>query len=238
MLTNHRRALWYALALLGACVLSLWAVGLHPLGADPTITTVPFVGHLDASMYRWMDDIRTPPLTALFRFLNVAGGGLVTIPLRASVSIYLLIRRWWRKAAAFMLTWALSELTLTYLKAYFHRGRPLDPVVITKGFSFPSGHAVAAASVAVGLVLAFFPPGERRRWEWAAAAFAFVMGFSRVYLNAHWFSDVVTGVLLGSGIAIASAVLVTEIRDVALRRSGVSVAEQVAEDPEAAAPPV
>lgn len=238
MLTNHRRALWYALGLLAACVLSLWAVGRHPLGADPTLTTVPFVGHLDASMYRWMDDIRTPPLTALFRFLNVAGGGLVTIPLRASVSVYLLIRRWWRKAAAFMLTWALSEVALTYLKAYYHRGRPPDPLVITKGYSFPSGHAVAGAAVAVGIVLAFFPAGERRKWEWAAAAFAFVMAFSRVYLNAHWFSDVVAGVLLGSGIAIACAVLVTEIRDVALRRAGVSVAEQVAEDPEAAAPPV
>jgi len=238
VLTNHRRALWYALGLLAACVLSLWAVGRHPLGADPTLTTVPFVGHLDASMYRWMDDIRTPPLTALFRFLNVAGGGLVTIPLRASVSVYLLIRRWWRKAAAFMLTWALSEVALTYLKAYYHRGRPPDPLVITKGYSFPSGHAVAGAAVAVGIVLAFFPAGERRKWEWAAAAFAFVMAFSRVYLNAHWFSDVVAGVLLGSGIAIACAVLVTEIRDVALRRAGVSVAEQVAEDPEAAAPPV
>jgi undecaprenyl-diphosphatase len=97
---------------------------------------------------------------------------------------------------------------------------------------------VAGAAVAVALVLAFFPAGERRKWEWAAAGFAFVMGFSRVYLNAHWFSDVVAGVLLGSGIAIGAAVLVTEIRDVALRRQGVSLAEQIAEDPEAAQPPV
>jgi undecaprenyl-diphosphatase len=238
VLTNHRRALWYSLGLLAACVLALVAVGRHPLGAPPTATSVPFVGHLDDSMYRWMDDIRTPLLSALFRFLNVAGGGLVTIPLRAVVSVYLLFRRYWRKATAFMLTWALSEIVLTYLKTYFHRGRPLDPLVVTKGFSFPSGHAVAGAAVAVGLVLAFFPPGMRRRWEWAAAGFAFVMGFSRVYLNAHWLSDVVAGVLLGSGIAIGCAVLVTEIRDVALRRAGVTVAEQVAEDPEAAAPPV
>jgi undecaprenyl-diphosphatase len=154
------------------------------------------------------------------------------------VSVYLVARRWWRKATAFVLTWILSEVALTALKLYFHRARPPDPLVMTKGFSFPSGHAVAGAAVAVGIVLAFFPAGERRRWEWAAAGFAFVMAFSRVYLNAHWFSDVVVGILLGSGIAIAAAVLVTEVRDIALRLQGVTVAEQIAEDPEAAEPPV
>jgi membrane-associated phospholipid phosphatase len=238
VLTNHRRALWYALGLLVACVLALAAVGRHPVGAPPTMTTVPFVGDLDASMYHWMDDIRVQPLTLLFRFLNVAGGGLVTIPLRAVVSIYLVARRYWRKASAFILTWIVSEVVLTALKAYFHRGRPPEPLVLTRGYSFPSGHAVAGAAVAVGIVLAFFPPGERRKWEWAAAGFAFVMAFSRVYLNAHWFSDVVAGVLLGSGIAIGAAVLVTEVRDLALRMRGVTVAEQLQEDPEAAAPPV
>jgi membrane-associated phospholipid phosphatase len=238
MLTNHRRALWYALGLLAASVLSLVAVGRHAPGTSATVTTFPFVGRFDASMYRWMDDLRVGPLTLLFRFLNAAGGGIVTIPLRAVVSAYLVFRRWWRKAAAFILTWIASEIALTALKAYFHRLRPTHPLVLTTGFSFPSGHAVAGAAVAVGIVLAFFPAGERRRWEWVAAGFAFVMAFSRVYLNAHWFSDVVTGVLLGSGIAIGSAVLVTEIRDVALRRQGVTVAEQIAEDPEVAEPPV
>jgi membrane-associated phospholipid phosphatase len=238
VLTNHRRALWYALGLLVACVLFLLAVGRSATGAPPTVTVFAPVGCLDASMYRWMDDIRVGPLTIVFRFLNVAGGGIVTIPLRTIVSAYLLVRRWWRKAAAFILTWIVSEMALTALKATFHRARPLQPLVGTTGFSFPSGHAVAAAAVGVGIVLAFFPAGERRRWEWVAAGFAFVMAFSRVYLNAHWFSDVVAGVLLGSGIAIVSAVLVTEIRDIALRRRGVTVAEQLAQDPEAAEPPV
>jgi undecaprenyl-diphosphatase len=97
-----------------------------------------------------------------------------------------------------LLTWAASELVLTWLKTWFHRGRPPGALVETVGYSFPSGHAVAGAATAVALVLAFMPAGhERRVWEWIAAAFAFVMAFSRVY-RPRTGSDMVAGVLLGS----------------------------------------
>jgi undecaprenyl-diphosphatase len=206
----------YAAGLLAACVVALVAVGRHAAAATPD-TTLPLIGHFDASVHRWMDDIRTKPVTALFRFLNVAGGGIVTIPLRAVASIVLAFRRELRRLGAFVLTWVASELLLEIMKAYFHRGRPPGSLVATTGYSFPSGHAVAAAATAVALVLAFLPAGSsRRKWEWIAVAFSFVMAFSRVYLNAHWFSDVVAGVLLGSGIAIGSAALVTEVRNLML----------------------
>jgi membrane-associated phospholipid phosphatase len=218
MLNDHRRALWYALGLLAALGFVLFAVGKHPAAVAP-ITTLPFVGRFDQQMYDAVDHIRVTPLTWLFRFLNVVGGGIVTIPLRAIASIYLLVRRWWRRAAGFVLTWAVSELALTFLKAWFHRGRPPAGLVAIVGYSFPSGHATAAAATAVALVLAFIPAGPaRRKWEWIAVVFAFVMACSRVYLHAHWFSDVVAGVLLGSGIALGAAALANEVASLALRR--------------------
>jgi membrane-associated phospholipid phosphatase len=218
VLTDHRRAIGWSAMLLGAMIFVFVAVGRHHPKLAPT-TTLPFVGEWDLMVFHWTDDVRNQVLTWLARFLNVLGGGLVTIPLRIGVSVWLIVRTRWRALAAWLLAWAVAELVLAGAKAFFHRGRPPDPLAEVVGFSFPSGHAVAGAATAVALVLVLLPAGPKRRnWELAAVAFAFVMALSRVYLQAHWFSDVVAGVLLGAGVALGSAGLVTEIRDVALRQ--------------------
>ena len=218
MLTNHRRAIAWSAVLLGAMVFVFAAVGRHPPVLAPK-TNLPFVGRFDLSVFHWMDDIRNGVLTLLARFLNVLGGGMVTIPLRVAVAVWLAFRRRWRAFATWVIAWAAAELILTAAKPFFHRGRPPLPLVDVVGFSFPSGHAVAGAATAVALVLVLLPAGQaRRRWEFVAIGFAFVMALSRVYLNAHWFSDVVAGVLLGAGVALGSAGLVTEVHDIAVRR--------------------
>ena len=220
MLNDHRRTFLYSLCLLLFLVLLFIAVGRHPPGAAPR-TTFGAVGRLDESTYRAMDDIRNVVLSGVARALNVIGGGYVTIPLRVVVALWLAFRRRWRALGAWVLTWVAAEVLLTAAKAYFHRGRPPNALVATTGYSFPSGHAVAGAATAVALVLVLLPSGPRRRkWEAIALLFAFVMAFSRVYLDAHWLSDVVAGVLLGAGVALGSAALVTEVRDVAMRMRG------------------
>jgi undecaprenyl-diphosphatase len=221
MLTDHRRALRFSVGLFACLVFMLVAVGRHPEAAAPR-TTVAFIGEFDASVQRWADDIRTGPVTALFEFLSLIGGGLVTIPLRIAVAGWLAFRRRFVAFSAFVLTWVASEVLLTWLKVFFHRGRPPGPLVDTVGFSFPSGHAVAGAALATAIVLVFFPPGRRRRkWELLAVAFTFVMALSRVYLSAHWFSDVLTGVLLGTSIALGAAAIVTEITNLLTERGAI-----------------
>ncbi|TMK31064.1 MAG: phosphatase PAP2 family protein [Actinobacteria bacterium] len=237
MLSNHRRTFLYSLCLLLFLVLLFIGVGRHPPGAAPATTFAP-IGRLDQSTYRAMDDIRSVVLSGVARALNVIGGGYVTIPIRAVVSLWLAFRRRWRALGAWVLTWVAAEVLLTGAKAFFHRGRPPNELVATTGYSFPSGHAVAAAATAVALVLVLMAPGARRRkWEALAVLFAFVMAFSRVYLNAHWLSDVVAGVLLGTGVALGSAALATEVRDVAMRMRGSPVRAGTPPEARAGTPP-
>jgi len=84
---DHRRVFWYALAFIAATVAVFVLVGIRP--SDPPIQP------LDTMIYHAADDIRNAPLTFLAKVLNVLGGGIVTIPLRIVVAIYLAFRKRW-----------------------------------------------------------------------------------------------------------------------------------------------
>lgn len=88
-------------------------------------------------------------------------------------------------------------------KEMFDRKRPPNPeaVVHETNNSYPSGHAMSSA-IGYGLLgYALVLPQRRRPRRIVAANFMIVIvigvAFSRVYLRAHWFSDVVGGVALG-----------------------------------------
>jgi len=223
------------LALLGATVLLILGVGSQANRVAPA-TAFPPIGRLDQATYDVVQKIRNPVLTVPARILNILGGGAFSIPFRAIALIVLIfVLHRYRHAIAFAVTWVLSEALLTALKVMVDRGRPPDPLVATSGSSFPSGHSVAGAAIGISLVIAFLPAGHRRRvWEWMAAGFAFLMGLSRVYLNAHWLSDATAGVFLGAGVALTVAAVVALLDR---RIEGETPVDEIdPEDPERAAP--
>lgn len=211
MLLNHRRAGRLALAALLGGVVVLALVALSP--------TLGVVQAVDDSFRRFMVSVRVPALVWVAKVLAFVGSGWVNWPLRVAAGVLLAARRRWVQLSAFALAVVTSEALIGPLKALYARPRPPMSVIATHGFSFPSGHAVAGAVTAVGLVLVLLPPGPRRwAWEVRAAVFASMMALSRTYLSVHWLSDVVAGGLLGVGLAVGWPALLQEIRDVRLPR--------------------
>jgi membrane-associated phospholipid phosphatase len=133
----------------------------------------------------------------------------VTLPVRIAIAGFLAWRRRWWHLAAFVSAVVLSEVLIGTLKGAYDRTRPPGSLVATSGASFPSGHSIAASVTVVAAIIALVPPGRRRVW-WAAAAagFSVLMALSRAYLGAHWLSDAVAGVLLGTSCALLAALVV------------------------------
>ena len=109
-------------------------------------------------------------------------------------------------AVATMATgWAVA----TGLKLVVQRARPVveEPFAVHAGYSFPSGHATNNAIV-VTIVLLLLRPvlgvTARRVLLGVGAAWVVITCADRLFLGAHFLSDVTAGVLLGCGLCLAS----------------------------------
>src|SRR5262252_5945004 len=161
------------------------------------------IQRIDDSWLRLNEANRAAPVTVIAKFFNLLGLVYVTLPVRIAIAGYLALRRRWWHFAAFVAAIVLSEVLIGTLKGIYGRARPSGALVATSGASFPSGHSIAAA------VIALVPPGRGRAW-WGAGAvvFSILMAASRAYLGAHWLSDAVAGVLLGTSCALLTALVV------------------------------
>lgn len=93
-----------------------------------------------------------------------------------------------------LISFLLSSGVELCIKQIFHTARPAgNALVAATNYSFPSGHS--ANAFALAMTLYFYD----KRIGIPALIFAAIIGISRIFVGAHWPSDVIVGAALGIG---------------------------------------
>jgi membrane-associated phospholipid phosphatase len=147
----------------------------------------------DIAISQWLQGIDFAGIKEIMRFAPYVVGLAVLVSLR----LWLPGRR---MALIFIaITTSAAGLIAWFLKLLVSRPRPtaelVQVMVGTQGSSFPSGHVAMAA--AIGGFLFYLAPLNRGLLQALLVVLILAVGLSRLYLGAHWLSDVVGGLFLG-----------------------------------------
>lgn len=112
-------------------------------------------------------------------------------------------KRYKKEAIFFFFVSGCAGALIYLLKHLFTRARPVVQFLAETGYSFPSGHTLISV-VLFGSLLYFSLKVKNQVYKFSLVSLSLlgiiILGLSRVYLNVHWFSDILGGYFLGATI--------------------------------------
>ncbi len=157
--------------------------------------------YLDFQAQRLVAGIVNPTLTIFFAHVAFFGSGPLFWWLAVLLLVILLLKKEWWTSLDLLVIVLVGNRLLSFLKNFFHRARPLPQLVPEHGYSFPSGHAFQSM-VAYGFII-YLTCKLVRNCRLRGLIFILcpllilLIGFSRIYLNVHWLTDVLGGFCAG-----------------------------------------
>ena len=180
---------------------TLSALLFFTLWALPVIATLAIqdqlLGGIDAYLFQTLQQLRTPWGDSAMVFISGLGSQYVLLPLLAGTIAWLLWQRRTKAAIHWLAAYLCAGLLTWILKI---TTRIEQPIAALDGYAFPSAHT-GMSVVTYGflaLLVAREQPVSRRWLPYLAAGLLITpIALSRLYLGAHWLSDVLAGLSLG-----------------------------------------
>jgi len=159
-----------------------------------------FLSKVNLSVNQLMSSIQFNPLIISSKIISniLETFGIILITLIFSAYLFLTKRK--KESIIFILIVGFSSITGLILKSIYHISRPANALISETDFSFPSGHSSIAVIFFgfLGYFLCKKYPKGKLLISTLSITGIFLVAFSRLYLNVHWFSDVIGGLILGS----------------------------------------
>lgn len=187
--------------LLSVLVLALFVAGWGFLGVLQDVLAKDPLVLSDQSVYHFFQALRTPWVDRIFVTITELGDSFVNICLAGVVLLVLMGKRCYRAAGFWAVTVLGGLAGVQLLKWTIHLPRPVSLYHGISAYGFPSGHTTMSV-ILYGFLAIMLARGlaGTRRWGLVVAAFmiSFIIAISRLYLGAHWLSDVLGGFFIGT----------------------------------------
>ncbi len=196
--TKRSSGLYLTLLLL----MLIMAVCVFGAIAEDVVTSDPLTV-VDARFSAWLHAHSSHSRTLVMLLITNIHSTLGVTVMTLAISGYLWIKRFRVWVLTLMLTVFGGMLLNFLLKHVFVRPRPYfeNPLLTLTSYSFPSGHTMMATVFYGTLCTLIVSHGISWRWRMLAVAAAGIMillvGFSRIYLGAHYLSDVLAAIAEG-----------------------------------------
>jgi membrane-associated phospholipid phosphatase len=171
---------------------------------NPPLAIVNPLAGIDHGVALWFHAHLTPTFVSVLRGITEFGSSeWIAIVLSIAV-LFFVFKRWWPSLLMTVIAIPGGMLLNEWIKILVHRHRPFVDgwFVDWSGYSFASGHTIGATLLYGQLALFIFPlikSRRRRALVFLAATLVIVLvGFSRIALGAHYVTDVLAGMFLGT----------------------------------------
>jgi membrane-associated phospholipid phosphatase len=157
----------------------------------------------DHEVAGWFHAHLTQTFVSVLRTFTEFGSGEWIGLILFAVVLFFVWKRWWPSLVTLIVAVPGGMLLNEWVKVLVHRQRPFvdGPFVDWSGYSFASGHTIAATLLYGQLLLFILPALKARHWRllsiFSAVSLVALVGFSRVALGAHFLTDVLAAIVFG-----------------------------------------